>query len=185
MTCCSQGCFRRTGCVEVCCCLGLVNGGVTKVGKWWYVLSIGWLVEGCFQNVFGGVFLSWCGFCQEVSVMVWLLLRSGVGGGVFLSKVGGWWCSGEIWYFVAQRSVDGGGVVLLVGGFFFGVGLRWCETNSGVLWTCFITNGWWWNVGRVRNGESVQTDVMTNVNTPFCLRRKGRAEVYACAVVIQ
>ena len=30
--------------------------------------------------------------------------------------------------------------------------------------------------------KSVQSDVMTNVRTPFCLRLKGPAEVYASAV---
>ena len=37
----------------------------------------------------------------------------------------------------------------------------------------------------VRSGQSVQPDVMTNVQTPFYLRRKGPAEVYASAVVTQ
>ena len=35
----------------------------------------------------------------------------------------------------------------------------------------------------VRSGQSVQPDVMTNVQTPFCLRLKGPAEVYAGAEV--
>ena len=33
--------------------------------------------------------------------------------------------------------------------------------------------------------ESVQPDVMTNVKTPFCLRLKGPAEVYADAEMTQ
>ena len=37
----------------------------------------------------------------------------------------------------------------------------------------------------VRSGQLVQPDVLTNVKTPFCLRLKGPAEVYADAVVAQ
>ena len=37
----------------------------------------------------------------------------------------------------------------------------------------------------VRSGQSVQPDVMTNVQTPFCLRLKGPAEVYADAEMTQ
>ena len=40
-------------------------------------------------------------------------------------------------------------------------------------------------VSRVRSGQSVHSDVMTNVQTPFYLRLKGSAEVYASAVVTQ
>ena len=40
-------------------------------------------------------------------------------------------------------------------------------------------------VSRVRSGQSVQTDVITNAQTPFYLRLKGPAEVYASAVVTQ
>ena len=52
-----------------------LRGGVllSRTGEWscdqksasgGSFLSIGWLVEGCFQILCGGVlFLSWCGFC--------------------------------------------------------------------------------------------------------------------------
>ena len=37
----------------------------------------------------------------------------------------------------------------------------------------------------VRSGQSMQPNVMTNEQTPFCLRLKGPAEVYVGAEVTQ
>ena len=41
------------------------------------------------------------------------------------------------------------------------------------------------NVSGLRSGQSVQPDVMTNMQTPLDLRLKGPAKVYASAVVTQ
>ena len=48
-----------------------------------------------------------------------------------------------------------------------------------------VQQAWFLGLIGLRNGQSVQPDVMTNVQTPFCLRLKGPAEVYASAVVTQ
>ena len=48
-----------------------------------------------------------------------------------------------------------------------------------------VQQAWFLGLIGLRNGQSVQPNVMRNVQTPFYLRLKGPAEVYASAVVTQ
>ena len=48
-----------------------------------------------------------------------------------------------------------------------------------------VQQAWLMGLIGVRSGQSVQPDVLTNVQTPICLRLKAPAEVHAYAVVTQ